>query len=99
MSVTYEQAREIVRNHFRPDWTHGTFCLDDRNIVENDDFYVFEVGAREFLVGGDESYEVIGGIPIIYKEDGSIGALPSVAIAVDDSIRREANPNPTISLS
>ena len=99
MPVTYEQAREIIRNHFRPGWTHGTFCLDDRNIVENDDFYVFEVGAREFIVGGDESYEAIGGVPIVYKKDGSIGSLPSVAIAMDDSIRREANPNPTMSLS
>ena len=99
MSDTYEQARELVRHHFQPGWTHGTFCLDDRTIVENDDFYVFEVGAREFLVDGDESYEAIGGVPIVYKQDGSIGSLPSVAIAMDDSIRRETNPNPTISLS
>jgi hypothetical protein len=99
MSVTYEQAREIIRNHFQPGWKHGTFCLDDRNIVENDDFYVFEVGAREFLVDGDGSYEAIGGVSVVYKKDGSIGSLPSVAVAMDDSIRRKANPNPTITLS
>jgi hypothetical protein len=23
-----------------PGWTHGTFCPDDRYIVENDEFYV-----------------------------------------------------------
>lgn len=57
MPFTYEQAREIIRDHLEPGWTHGTFCLDDTNIVENDEFFVFEVGAREFLVDGDGSYE------------------------------------------
>lgn len=96
MSVTYEQAREIIRNHFQPGWTHGTFCIDDRNIVENGDFYVFEVGAREFLVDGDRSYEAIGGVSVVYKKDGSIGSMASVEIAMDDSIRSRPNPNPTM---
>jgi hypothetical protein len=73
MSVTYEQAREIIRDRLEPGWTHGTFCLDDRSIVENDEFFVFEVGTREFLVDGDGSYEAIGGVPLVYKEDGRVG--------------------------
>jgi glycogen phosphorylase len=28
----------------------GTFCLDDRTIVETDEYYVFKAGAREWLV-------------------------------------------------
>lgn len=99
MSVTYEQAREIIRDRLAPSWTHGTFCLDDRNIVENDEYFVFEVGAREFLVDGDGSYEAIGGVPVVYKEDGRVGSLPSAEVAMDDSIRRRPNPNPTLQSS
>lgn len=97
MPITYEQAREIILHHFQPGWTHGTFHLDDRDIVENDDFYVFEVGAREFLVDGDTSYEVVGGVPVVYKKDGRIGSLPSVEVAMDDSIRIKPNPTTTTS--
>ena len=96
MSVTYERPREIIRDRLEPGWTHGTFCLDDRNIVENDEFFVFEVGAREFLVDGDGSYEAIGGVPVVYKEDGRVGSLPSVEVAMDDSIRRRRNPSSTL---
>lgn len=99
MSVTYEQAREIIRDRLEPGWTLGTFCLDDRNIVENDEFFVFEVGAREFLVDGDGSFEAIGSVPVVYKEDGRVGSLPSVEVAMDDSIRRQPNPSPTLQVS
>ena len=53
MAVTYEQAREIVREGLEPGWPHGAFCLDDREIGENDEFYVFKVGAREYLIDGE----------------------------------------------
>jgi hypothetical protein len=96
MPVSYEQAREIIRRHFEPTWTHGTFCLDDRRIVENDEFYVFAVGAREFMVDGDESYEVFGGVPVVYKQDGRLGALASVDVATDPTVRVEPNPAPTL---
>ncbi|TMQ98963.1 hypothetical protein ETD83_18775 [Actinomadura soli] len=98
MTVTYEQAREIVRAHFEPGWTHGTFCLDDRTIGQNEEFYVFNVGAREFIVDGDESYAVVGGVSIVFKEDGRIGSRPSAVIANDPSIRSRPNPNPTLEL-
>jgi 5-formaminoimidazole-4-carboxamide-1-beta-D-ribofuranosyl 5'-monophosphate synthetase len=63
VTVSYEEAREIVRAHFEPGWIDGTFCLDDRSITENDEFYVFEVGAREYLVDGDFDYAIAGGCP------------------------------------
>jgi len=94
VSVTYEQAREIVRAHFEPRWTHGTFCLDDRTIVETDDFFAFEVGARELLAGGDRSYEIVGSLPVVYKADGRLGSLPSAAVATDPGVRVWTNPNP-----
>jgi hypothetical protein len=96
MSVTYEQAREIIRDRLEPGWSHGTFCLDDRSIVENGEFFVFEVGSREFVVDGDGSYEAIGGVPVVYKEDGRVGSLPSAEVALDGSIRRRPNPSPTL---
>jgi hypothetical protein len=96
MTVTYEQARAKVRDYFEPGWRHGTFCLDDRTITETDDVYVFKVGAREFLVDGDDSYEVIGGVTVVYKKDGKVASLPSVAIATDPTVRNRPNPNPTL---
>jgi hypothetical protein len=96
MAVTHEEARELVRAKFEPGWTFGTFCLDDRYIVENDEFYVFSVGAREDLVDGDESYAVAGGVTIVYKEDGRISALPSVQVATDPTVQGRPNPSPTL---
>jgi hypothetical protein len=95
MAVTYEQAREIVLRNYEGRWTHGTFCLDDRRIVENDDFYVFNVGAREYLVDGDISYAIAGGVPVVYKKDGRFGSLASVTVATDPTIRETENPDPT----
>lgn len=96
MTVTYEQAREIVRERFGPGWTHGTFCLDDRRIVENDEFYVFSIGAREFIIDGDFDYMIAGGVPTVYKSDGHVEGRASVDVATDDSIRSRPNPNPTL---
>lgn len=86
MSVFYEEARENVRARFEPGWTLGTFCLDDRYIVENDEFWVFSVGAREHL------------IDVVYKDDGRIGSLPSLQVAMDRTIRARPNPDPTVTV-
>ncbi|SCG56391.1 hypothetical protein [Micromonospora inositola] len=96
MAVTYEQARDIVRRATEPDWPVGTYCLDDRKIVENDAFYVFEVGAREFLVGGDMSYMMAGSVPVVYKADGRLEFVPSFQIGTDPSVRNRPNPTPTL---
>jgi hypothetical protein len=98
MAVAYEQAREIVREGLEPGWPHGAFCLDDREIGENDEFYVFKVGAREYLIDGDASYAIAGGVPIVYKDDGRLASLASVTVATDASIRTRPNPNPTLRL-
>jgi hypothetical protein len=98
MAVTYEEARDIVRDSLAPNWTHGTFCIDDRTITENDELYVFVVGAREFIVDGDRSYAIIGGLPVVYKEDGRMASLPSVAVATDPTLRDRPNPDPTLKI-
>lgn len=96
MAVSYEEAREIVRARFEPGWTHGTFCLDDRYIIENDEFYVFSVGAREDIIDDDPDYAIAGGVPIVYKEDGRIGSRASVDVAMDPTLRERPNPNTTL---
>lgn len=96
MAVSYEEAREIVRDRFEPGWTHGTFCLDDRYITENDEFYVFSIGAREHLVDGDINYAVPGAVTIVYKSDGRIDSRASVDVAMDPTVHGRPNPNPTL---
>lgn len=96
VAVTYEQAREIVRRATEEGWPVGTYCLDDRNIVENDTFYVFQVGAREFLVDGDMSYAMAGSVPVVHKADGRLEFVPSFQIGTDPSIRNRPNPAPTL---
>ena len=98
MAITYEQAREAVRHTTEPDWPFGTYCLDDRQIVENDSMYVFEVGAREYIVDGDDSVMAPGSVPVVYKDDGRVEWLPSVAVATDDSFQVRPNPSPTLEL-
>lgn len=98
MTVSHDEAAEIIRARFEPGWTHGTFCLDDRLIVENDEFYVFEVGAREYLVGNDMSYALYGGVPVVFKSDGHVESRASVAIATDPTIRERPNPHPTLTV-
>jgi hypothetical protein len=96
VAVTHERAREIIRAELEPSWTHGTFCLDDRQIVENDELFVFSVGAREWLVDGDHDYLLIGEVHVVSKADGSVSSRPSIEIAMDDSIVRRPNPSPTL---
>jgi hypothetical protein len=96
VTITYEQAREIVRVRFEPDWPYGTFCLDDRYITENDEFWVFSIGAREYLVDGDMEYALAGGVPIVYKAGGRLESRASVTVAMDPTIQTRPNPAPTL---
>ncbi|GAB3410699.1 hypothetical protein [Flindersiella endophytica] len=96
MSITYEAARELVREASEPGWSVGTYCLDDRAIVENDTMYVFTVGAREHLVDGDLGYAIAGAVPVVYKEDGRLAWLPSPMVGMDPSLERRPNPSPTL---
>jgi hypothetical protein len=93
--ISYEEARERVRSFTEPGWDFGTYCLDDRMIVENDELYVFNVGAREYIVDDDDEYELVGAVPIVRKRDGTLGVWPTVLAAVDPTMRRRPNPRPT----
>jgi hypothetical protein len=96
--MTYEQAREIVREAFEPGWRDGTFCLDDRTIVEDDISYVFAVGPRELLIDGDVSYARFGGgVPAVMKANGALVIMPEVRMALAaGALRTRPNPHPTL---
>ena len=95
MAISNEDALQVVLEHFGPRWTDGTFYLDDKKIVETHEAYVFEVGAREWLVDGDISFAIAGGVPVVYKESGELGSLPSAEVATDPTVRIRENPNPS----
>ncbi|MGC1215045.1 MAG: hypothetical protein WA890_27770 [Micromonospora sp.] len=96
MAVTYEQARDIVRRATEPEWPVGTYCLDDREITENDSVYVFRIGAREHIVDGNMSYAMAGSVPVVHKADGRLEWVPSFQIGTDRSFRNHPNPAPTL---
>lgn len=93
--IDYSDAVAAVRAKLELGWSLGTFCIDDREIVENDEFYVVKAGARDFIIDGDISYVVVGGVPVVDKATGEVRSERSVDVAMDRSIRRSINPNPS----
>jgi hypothetical protein len=96
VTVSYDEAKDIVTRAVASEWEHGTFCLDDRFIVENDSVYAFAIGAREFLIDGDESYAIAGAVPVVHKDDGRLEWLPSPMVAMDETLRSRSNPDTTL---
>lgn len=96
MTLSYQDALARVIAETKPGWDNGTFYVDDSEIRENDAMFVFNVGAREFLVDNDTSFAVVGGVWVVYKDDGRVASLPSVEVAMDQSIRTRPNPAPTM---
>jgi hypothetical protein len=96
VTVSYDEARDIVVRALAPQWDAGTFCLDDRFIMENETVYAFVVGAREYIVDGDESYAIAGGVPVVRKRDGVIEWYPSPMIVMDETMRSRPNPDSTL---
>lgn len=91
--VDYETAKQIVIDRLEPDWDLGTFCLDDRQIVENDKYFSFDVGAREYIVDNDKEFAYAGGVPVVYKRTGRFAELPSSEVALDNTLRISENPD------
>jgi hypothetical protein len=98
MAIGYEQARELARQAAEPGWAVGTFCLDDRHITEDDEVYVFTVGARELLVDGDEDFLMYGNsLPVVSKKDGSVEWQPWVVLmGTRPRLVTRENPHPTL---
>jgi hypothetical protein len=96
VTVSYDEAKAIVARAMAPEWDHGTFCLDDRLILENDTVYAFAVGAREYIVDGDESYAIAGAVPVVHKDDGTLEWWPSPMVATDPTLRSRPNPDSTL---
>ncbi|WP_458691299.1 hypothetical protein [Nocardia tengchongensis] len=99
--ITYEQACEIVYQAMRPGWAPGTFCLDDRRVVETDHYYVVVVGPREWIIDKDIHFTFPPGKPatVVDKQSGEIRQLHGRAVAYDPTWRISDNPNPRFLLS
>ncbi|MGW4632144.1 DUF7691 family protein [Nocardia sp. NPDC004415] len=98
MTVSHDEAREIVRARFEPNRPDdfGTFCIDDREITENDELYVFRIGAWEFLIEDDISYAIIpGAVPAVYKRGGRVISLPHIPWDQPVTVSRP-NPSPAL---
>ncbi|MCL2455845.1 MAG: hypothetical protein FWD18_11190 [Micrococcales bacterium] len=99
MSITYEQAAEIVYSEgvsgWEPSW--GTFILDDRSIMEDDEVFVFIVGAREMLVDMNPDFMTVGGgNGVVSKADGTLRWIPWVFIEEErPDLTQRPNPRPT----
>ncbi len=93
--ITYHAAVEMVRARFGPAWNVGTFCVDDREIVENGDFFFINIGAREFIVDGDINFAIAGSVPAVEKLTGRISSVRSVDVAMDPTVQISANPEPS----
>ncbi|MEV0080506.1 hypothetical protein AB0H58_29205 [Nocardia neocaledoniensis] len=95
--ISFAEAVEMVRARFEPTWSVGTFCLDDREIVENDDFFFINIGAREFIVDENIDFAIAGSVPAVDKGTGRISSVRSVDVAMDPTVRVSVNPNPKFS--
>ncbi|MEV0462951.1 hypothetical protein AB0I30_17180 [Nocardia tengchongensis] len=113
-SVSYEQAFEIVRADIQSGlWKQQApwmrFCIDDREIVENDKLFKFRVLPRESLRASLMTGEVpIGGsVTVVYKADGGLEIIAGGAFFRRESNRRDRarwgnattsrpNPNPRL---
>ncbi len=70
--ISFEDARAIVSAKLLPTWNplEGTFYVADWG-WENDEFFSLAVGAREFLVDGDEDFRVVDDlIYLVEKKTG-----------------------------
>lgn len=86
----YQQARDLVVGTLAPRWREGTFHLDEDAVLENDELFVFRVGARELLVDGDLAYARFGGgVPAVLKASGRLVWIPEVRLVeLAPSLRR-----------
>jgi hypothetical protein len=58
--ISFDDARAIVASKLLPDWNpiQGEFYVAEYG-WENDEFYSLAVGAREYLVDGDQDFSQI----------------------------------------
>jgi hypothetical protein len=98
MPITYEEAADIVYRARAGDWDpqRGTFILDDRTIIEDDEVYVFISGAREMIVDRNPAFLTVGGgNGVVSKKDGNLTWIPWVILMdARPSLKQHKNPNP-----
>jgi hypothetical protein len=93
--ITYREARALVATALARSWREGTFCIDDRQIIEDDDAFLFPVGPREQLVDGDQAYATFGGgVVAVVKSRREVVWVPEVRLIPRlASLRVRPNPD------
>lgn len=98
MATTYEQAAKAVYDasikEWEPSW--GTFLLDDRDIIEDDEVFVFIVGAREMLIDMNPDFTTVGGgNGVVSKIDGTLTRVPWIFVEEEHpNLVQYKNPHP-----
>lgn len=82
--VDHATAVRLVVADVAGQWTVGTFCVDVSTITYDDEVFVINVGAREFLVDGDDSFAVAGGVPVVDRHTGEVTTEASADAAFRD---------------
>ena len=103
MTITYERAAAIVYNEASSEWdpSWGTFVLDDRDVVEDEEVFVFVVGSREMLVDMNPDFLMAGDRNgVVSKADGSLTWVPWLFVQEEHpNLVERPNPNPRYFLS
>lgn len=75
--VTFEEARQIAYDKLTAGWQDvGTFYVSDKG-YENSEYYSLVVGAKEYIVDGNESYCIDdNGAVIVSKTTGELFEVP-----------------------
>lgn len=82
MKVTYEDARAAAVAYLAPDWPpDGGTLYADKIGLEDSLAFLVPIGAREFLVDGDQSFVVLG-VDVV-TVDKITGAIVTLDILTD----------------
>ena len=84
-SVTLEQAKAAVTRTYggsdQMTWMIGAIYQDEA-------YFAFTVGAREWLVDGDRNFEIIGSWPIFINRETGQDELPEGVVYIMDALDR-----------
>lgn len=77
MAVSFDEARKIVEDEIRPEWTPDYGTLVTLNTGwEDDSFWRVTAGAKEYLVDGNTDYVILDAwIYLVSKRTGKITKL------------------------
>jgi hypothetical protein len=69
--ISPAEARERLRAHLEPSWPHESLCVTMHG-WEDEDFYEFGFGTREWIEEGDRRYATTDAVHLIDKRTGQV---------------------------